>query len=93
MVVVSLRVVGEAHTGGGLEEEEIGGVVPGIGVESEIVAFAVVDTLFHVVGANFLQESYITTAIPSMEEQPGPPFSHKVTGSLLFLPFIDSTNM
>ena len=29
--------------------------------------------------------------VPISDEQPGPPFSHKVTGSLFFGPLIDST--
>lgn len=66
--------------------------MPGVRIGDQLVSSRVVFAVLHVVRADFLQETFISVLVPSREEQPGPPLSHSVTGSLLFGPFTDSTN-
>lgn len=65
--------------------------MPGVVVKSKVVPVFIVSPVFQVERSYLLQETYITAYLPNMEEHPGPPFSHKVTGSLLFFPLADST--
>lgn len=67
--------------------------MPGVRILCQTVTSGVIFPIFQVVWSDFLQETCIMMKHqPSMEEQPGPPLSHMVTGSELFAPFVDSTN-
>jgi hypothetical protein len=65
--------------------------VPGVLVLGEVIAHLVVDPVLEVVRPDLLNEPCITPSLPSKEEHPGPPLSHKVTGSLFPAPPADST--
>ena len=58
-----------------------------------MIPLFVVYAVFDVVGTDLLDEAWVVGCVPMSEEQPGPPFSHRVTGSLLLGPFTDSTKI
>lgn len=57
--VCSVKVVGVTYACWGLEEEEIGGTVPGMRVEGQVVALAVVDTVLEIVRTDLLDKTWI----------------------------------
>jgi hypothetical protein len=91
VLVLSVGIEGVSHSCGRFEEEEVGDVVPGVLVLRQIVALFVVDAVLEEVGSDLLDESCVVDGVPSREEQPGPPLSQRVRGSLLSLPLADST--
>lgn len=86
-----VQVVGVAHSCRRLQEDEVGDQVPTVRIGNQLVSQFVVHAVFQVVGSYFLQISLVVELVPRRDEQPGPPLSQRVTGSLLPLPLADST--
>ena len=57
--VCSVKVVGVTYTCWGLEEEEIGGTVPGMRVVGQVVALTIVDTVLEIVRTDLLDKTWI----------------------------------
>lgn len=91
VLVLLVQVVRVPHSRRRLQEEEVRYLVPRVFVLRQIIAQFVVDPVLQVIRPDLLNEPYIIPSLPSKEEHPGPPFNHKVTGSLFPAPLADST--
>jgi len=91
MLEILIIIVRVSNSGRWFEEKQVRNIMPWVFVEFKFIPYSEINSFFQIVWANLLQKTFIVDELPSMDEQPGPPLSHRVTGSLFLGPLMDST--
>lgn len=58
----------------------MGFFMPRIRILIELISYFVPDSLLEEIGTDFLEVAWMGDDVPSKEEHPGPPLSHRVRG-------------